>query len=210
MMKTTNLIKNTSMIGLALAMGMTSCKKDKDEVPAPAKPNENELITTVKLLSVDEYSEEAEILQEFTWRDLDGDGPKAPTQIDTVKLVSNSNYKFVLLLLDETKTPADTISEEVLEEGDEHQFFFKNTGGLDLEYSYEDADENGVPIGIAFSAQTKLAASGGLNIVLKHQPGVKPKEGKGDESKGSTDINITMPVKVSNPKLEVAVPIVKK
>ena len=192
-----NVLKNAAMLLALGSITLTGCKKDPDEVVKPTPPNENELITTFKLVMKDDSNPESLPLV-FTWRDIDGDGPGLANPWDTLRLKSNTTYSTSLLLLDETKTPADTISDEVDEEGDEHQFFYKATDAL-LTVAYEDRDENGVPVGLFTKITTKAAGTGSLNIVLKHQPDVKPKSGSGDETKGSTDINLTFVVEVKAP-----------
>lgn len=200
-MKTNNLFKSSLLLLATASIGLVSCKKDKDPVPAPAKPNENEVITTFILVmtEVDPISRVAPL--RFTWKDMDGDGPVLPT-IPTIVLQPNKVYNTNLIILDETKTPVDTTSNEIKEEGYEHQFFFKPTVGLNLEVKYADFDKNGVPLGLVTTFTTKAASTGNITIVLKHQPDAKPKTGQGDESKGSTDINISLPVKIQEKVME--------
>lgn len=205
-MKKNNLLKSSLIIMTSLSLGLVSCKKDKDVVPEPKAPNENEVITTFSLVMIEDGGAKAAPLV-FTWKDMDGDGPGKPSKFDTIRLKPNTTYTTFLLLLDETKTPADTISDEVVKEDDEHQFFFKPMAGLGLSVSYLDEDKNKVPVGLETKFTTTTAGNGNLQILLKHQPDVKPKSGSGDETKGSTDIDLTFRVEIKSP-IMIAKPVV--
>ena len=88
-------------------------------------------------------------------------------------------------MLNETVDPVEDISEEVKEEGAEHQFFF-NSSAVFSELNYEDEDENGHPIGLEFSVKTKSSTTGSFGITLKHLP-KKPNSGIEDAG-GETDV----------------------
>lgn len=181
---------------LAVAgISLPSCKNDDDNVPEPHKHNEAELITTIKLVLTEAGHDHNEVTAVF--KDADGDGGLAPTVFDTIRLKSSSTYNAVILLLDESRTPADTISNEVEEEGDEHQFFFSVSGGAEVTVAYADADDNGVPIGLNSVFTTGAATSnkdGKLMVVLKHQGDEKPKTGNGNADIGDTDVEVSFPI----------------
>ncbi|MFM7858821.1 MAG: hypothetical protein ACKO96_44580, partial [Flammeovirgaceae bacterium] len=84
--------------------------------------------------------------QVFEWRDLDGDGGN-PAQIDTIKIQQQKTFNVSILLLDESKSPIDTISNEVLEEGVDHMFFFTHAV-VNISSSITDSDSNGLGIGL--------------------------------------------------------------
>ena len=96
-----------------------SCKKDKTNEPIPI--NQSELITKVQLVFKDSITNN--IVQIATFSDLDGPGGNVAT-IDSILLASNTTYYMDLVVLDETKIPVDTISNEVLNEGEVHLFVF--------------------------------------------------------------------------------------
>ena len=188
-MKTT--IKKISLI-LTLSVIIFSCKKDKD--PAPENPppvNQGEVITTVKLLFTDSANTSSTNI--FTFKDADGEGGNGPTVFDTIKITANKTYFVSLLLLDETKNPVDTISNEVLEEANEHMFFFHHSA-VNITTSYLDFDTNNppLPIGLSTKWKTGSASNGSSQIILKHQPGVK----NGTEIPGETDIDVTFTTKI--------------
>ena len=106
---------------LAVATIWTGCKKDKDLVPVPQPVvNEPEVITTMKLTFVD--SSNTSNIKYATFRDPDGDGGLGYDIFDTIKLEPNKTWITTIILLNETVSPDDTISNEVLEEGVDHLF----------------------------------------------------------------------------------------
>lgn len=164
----------------------TACSKDDD----PEPDHEEELITTM-ILTMTPQDGGATVTA--TFRDLDGPGGADPT-ITPITLAANTTYSTIITLLDETKTPAEDISEEVEEEGDEHEFFFVPSNGLNLTVNKTDMDANGRPIGLTFTIQTQGASSGTLRVVLKHQPDLK--NNTSDINTGETDIDQSFQVTI--------------
>lgn len=169
-----------ALVSLALVPG---CKKDDSTPQNPPDGNDAELITTVKLSFVD--SAGIEPIRQFVFSDIDGDGGNPPSLFDTIRVSPQRTYNVSILLLDESKTPADTISNEVLAEGDDHMFFFFHSG-VNIASSYEDLDVNGIGIGLQSKWVTGTTSSGTSRIVLKHQPGIKD----GSFAPGETDVDI--------------------
>lgn len=160
-----------------------SCKKDKDDVMDPQPPvNEGEVITTIRLSFID--SAGVLPLHTATFRDPDGDGGMAPDIHDTIRLTENNTYFVSLLLLNETETPPDTISNEVLAEADEHIFCF-TPSGADLNIVRTDSDGT-YEIGLKSTWYSGVAGTGTVKVVLKHQPGSKD----GSCTPGDTDIDV--------------------
>lgn len=175
---------------LFLALISFACEKDD-----PIIPNEEELITTVNYQLVPVGGGDTVTL---SFVDIDGDGGNAPVISDGV-LKANTTYTGSLTLLNESESPAENITEEVEEEGDEHQFFFEKSGTLDLGISYTDVDSEGNPVGLSTSLVTGAASSGTLVITLRHEPskdatGVS--EGLIANAGGETDIEVTFNVEV--------------
>src|SRR5688572_22097059 len=109
---------------LSFSSIILSCRKKDDPIPSnPQNPNEEELITTLKLILTEDGTG---TVYTFVFKDLDGDGGNSPVK-DNIVLPANKTYAGQVVLLDETKNPVDSISNEVLEEGDEHQFFYTIT-----------------------------------------------------------------------------------
>jgi len=160
-----------------------SCKKDDTKPGDPGDPNESEVITTVKLIFTDTTGSTPESV--FVFSDPDGDGGNQPVKFDTIRLNANTVYQLSILLLDESKVPADTISNEVAAEADDHMFFFQFSG-VDLSFSYLDSDSNGFGVGLLTRWISGNAGTGTSRIILKHQPGVKD----GTITPGETDIDL--------------------
>ncbi len=185
---------NVLAIIILFNLFFTSCRNDEDDVPSPMNPNENELITTIKCIFKEAGN--SSNLIEANFKDLDGEGGKPPI-LDTIKLYSGTIYHVELLLLDESKSSVDTISYEIKEEGEGHQFFFSASAGAELTFTYSDMDKNGVPIGLISTWTTGTATTSQnekIRIILKHQGENKPVFGLGNINIGSTDIDVNFPV----------------
>ena len=180
-MKTTKSITKLFFTLLLMAGAVSGCK---EENPPPV--NEEELITTMTLTFTDSANSSNVITA--TFRDTDGDGGNAPVQFDTIKLAAGKTYFTEITLLDESKTPAEVISEEVLEEANDHHFFFHATGAT-VTVTYEDLDTNSPPLPVGLSTKwiTGNASNGTTQVILKHQPEVKD----GTEAPGETDVDVT-------------------
>lgn len=167
---------------------MSGCKKED-----PTPEDENELITTVQLKFTDGTT-----VQTFQWKDIDGDGGAAPT-IQNISLKANKTYTLDVSLLDESKTPTENITEEVKEESDEHLLVFTPSPATLMTYTYGDKDANNFPIGLTGSLKTAAVGTGTLQVVLRHQPPVNGMRQKnGTATPGSTDVDVTFNVTVSN------------
>jgi hypothetical protein len=158
---------------------LASCEPNEDN------PNQQEIITTVRIVATPQLSGTP---VSFEFNDPDGTGGNAPV-IDTIFLAANTTYNVSLELYNEAITPVDTITNEIEEEGTDHQFFFVPTG-ITINTAYEDQDANGNPIGLLSAWSAGNAASGTLRLTLKHLGGI-PKDG--NITTGETDIQIDFP-----------------
>lgn len=163
----------------------TGCDKDEDNEP----DNEQELITTVKLT----FTPTAGIPITATAKDLDGTGGNAPT-IQPINLKANTDYTLAVEFADESKNPAENITEEVSEENDVHLLCFVATGAV-ASPTIQDKDKNGKPLGLSSTLKTAAAGSGTLKITLKHEPN---KSASNACSTGETDVEQTFNVTISN------------
>lgn len=174
-----------------------SCKEDNPT--NPDNGNEQELITTVTLSLTENGTSN---VVSATFKDLDGDGGAAPT-IGTLTLNAGSTYTGKVELLDESKNPAEDITEEVKEEAEAHQFFYTPQGALNgrLTVTVTDKDSNNLPVGLEFTVAVSAggavtgSATNSLNVVLSHFDNT-PKNGadRSDES----DIDINIPVTITD------------
>ena len=172
---------------LASTLIFASCSDDDDNTPEPV--NEEEVITTLTVTL--ESGSDTVVMQ---YQDLDGDGPDAATVTVSGSLNANTVYDGSIVLLNETESPAENITEEVEEEDDEHQFFYTAGSGLDVGTSYANFDGDGNPLGTQFILDTGMPSSGGLTFTLRHEPN-KPNTGL-ENAGGETDIEVTFDVTV--------------
>ena len=206
-MKTT--ITTIAMLA-TLATAFTSCKKDKKTEPeAPAPPiNQGELITTMKVTLTDTITN---VSATYVFSDLDGAGGNAATfgnggADSVINITANKAYFTKILLLDESKSPVDTISNEVEEEGIDHMFFFNGisptgttsytttlNGGTTIKYLDSDASNRGIGLLTLWTAPLTPMPKEPLLIELKHQPSVK----NGSYGPGETDIQVAFKIKVN-------------
>ncbi|MEL7003967.1 MAG: hypothetical protein AAFN93_14690, partial [Bacteroidota bacterium] len=143
-----------------------------------------------------------------TWFDSDGDGVANPT-IDDIDLEEGVDYTLSIALANTLGMEVEDITAEIMEEDDEHQFFFEftdnifadptgdgNTDNRDDALNYDDEDDNGLPVGLmtSWTAGAHTDMAGNFRIVLKHQPGIKSATTTVDD--GGTDIDITFPLNI--------------
>lgn len=177
-----------TILAAATILFATSCTPDA-EVPV----NEEEVITTV----VVQFSRNGAVAATLTSRDTDGNGPGAPVVTQTGTLSRSLTYTGTVRFLDETKTPAEDISIEVREEGDEHQVFFQAPATLGT-FTYADTDVNQRPIGLLFNFTAGTATTAqNLMVTLRHDP-IKSAAGVAGgniaNAGGSTDAEVSFPI----------------
>jgi hypothetical protein len=184
---------------LVIALVTFSGCSDDD---APPVENQEEEITrvTATFLNLDDDTE----VVTAVWFDQDGEGSGAPV-IDDIMLKPNTPYFLTLSLENTLETPAEDITIEVEEEGDEHIFFFGFTDGLFMDPSgdgnidtrsddmnYVDLDDNQQPVGLETTWITDEAGTGTFRVILKHQPDIK--SATSTSADGESDVDITFPV----------------
>ncbi len=181
------LLKQISLFSI-IALSITACKKDDSDVTKPTDINEGELITTLQFNIID--TDSPFTTHVFEYKDVDGIGGNNPL-IDTIKLKNNKIYSVEILLLDESKNPIDTISNEVLEESKDHLFIFEPASPI-MSVTINDFDDNNppLPLGLLSSWATTNTGNSSIKVTLKHQPGIK----NGDPTRGETDIEVVLPV----------------
>lgn len=184
-------MKNLKFLATAIfaTILFASCSNDDDNTPEVV--NEEEIITTLTVTLTPNGGGTAITLQT---RDLDGDGPNAPVVEVSGNLAAETTYNGSIVLLNETVSPAEDITEEVEEESDEHQFFYTVGNGLNVTTDYSNFDTNGNPLGTEFTLTTAAASSGDLTFTLRHEP-TKPNTGLSDAG-GETDFTTTFNVTV--------------
>jgi hypothetical protein len=166
-----------------------SCSNDDENTPEPI--NEEEVITTMNVTLVPDGGGTAVVL---SFQDLDGDGPDAPDVNVSGSLATGATYNGSIVLLNETESPAEDITEEVEEEDLEHQFFYTIGTGLDVTTAYSNLDSEGNPLGTEFTLTAGAVSSGTLTFTLRHEPN-KPNTGLSDAD-GETDIEVAFDIEV--------------
>ena len=182
-------MKKSLFLLTAVLLLITSCSKDDPEVP-----NEEEIITTLNYVLT---PTSGGIPVSMTFQDLDGDGGNPPS-ITGGTLATNTTYNGTLTLLNETATPVEDITEEIEEEGVEHQFFFSSSLAT-LSVNYNDVDMNNNPVGLTTVVQTGAPVTGDLTITLRHEPNKNAAgviSGDITNAGGETDIEVTFPISV--------------
>lgn len=188
-------MKNFRILAVALIsfVSFTSCSDDDSNTAQPV--NEEEVITTVTATFTPAGGGTAITL---TSRDLDGDGPTAPVTTVSAPFAAGTTYNGSVAFLNELATPAENITEEIEEEGDDHQIFYQQSGlGT---FTYTDTDDNNKPVGLSFRyVAASAAATGNLTITLRHLPnkdGANVATGDITNAGGGTDAQVTFPVVV--------------
>lgn len=185
-----------------LAMGFASCESE-DPVPE----NDAEVITDVTLTFQEIDAAGAAVGSPFsaTASDPEGIETGATPTIETVTLAKGKSYRMNITLTN--GIAEEDITAEVLEEADEHQFFFLGgafTSNI-LTISYDD------PSGELIGLQTELGVSSSpgtnntqMQIVLRHAldksyPGAtNPNFATYEQAGGETDLDITFPIVIEN------------
>jgi hypothetical protein len=189
----------------AVLFAFSSCNSDD-----PMPENEEELITDVTLIftEVDANGNTIGSPIEFTASDSEGLELGSSPSIETISLTIGKRYLLEIELFNSIEN--EDITEEILEEADEHQFYFLGTAFLSspvLTYTYDDEDEDGNPIGLRGFVQVSSAPgfnNAQFRLVLRHDlnknfPGANnPNWENFVQAGGETDLDITFPL-VLNP-----------
>ena len=185
-LKTMKTMKTGAFYAL-LTLAMLGCS---DDDTTPEVINDEELITTVILTLTPDSGDQVVL----TTIDLDGDGPDEPVTTVVGSFSENTQYQGAVQFLNETEDPAEDITQEVIEEADEHQVFYTISEGLNIQTTYEDQDSQGNPLGVQITLSTGTASEGSLTVILRHEP-VKPNDGL-DSAGGETDISTSFEVSI--------------
>jgi hypothetical protein len=171
-----------------LSFTFFSCSDDTDV------ENEEELITTLTYTLTPKSGGSPVI---FSFKDLDGDGGSQPVIVNG-RLKANTTYDGVIKILNESESPAEDITKEVIAEADEHQLFYATTGAT---VSYADTDSKNLPLGVKTTLATKTAGSSSLKITLLHEPNKSAqgvKDGIITNAGGETDIEVNFTMTIEN------------
>jgi hypothetical protein len=173
------------LLGIILffAATLSACKKEQVET------NDDEVITSV-LVKLTPTTGGNTLT--YSYEDLDGPGGNNPT-IQPISLQANQSYNVSLLLLNKTTNPADTISNEIINEADAHRFYFEPSANSNISVGSLDTDGNGNPLGMNSLWTTGDVSNGTIKITLRHYPGTPPNKASNDpvnSTKSSSDIEV--------------------
>ncbi|GAA3518699.1 hypothetical protein GCM10022393_36010 [Aquimarina addita] len=168
---------------VTLVTVFASCSDDDSD---PEVINEEETITTVRLSVTESGTTDTEV---YTW---------TTDSQDDITLSANTTYNFAIEFLDESD-PSDVedITEEVIDESDEHYVFYDNTvNELSFVAAADDVvDADNISINISTDWSTGDAATGILRAFLIHEPTTKTGDTR-DDFGGETDIEVSFDVTV--------------
>jgi hypothetical protein len=186
---------------------LTQCGDD------PERENVPELVTKIVLTFSPEAGGTPVVVVAV---DPDGEGPQDLQPSGPITLAENTPYELKIELYNELLNPGEEgydLTEEIEEEADEHQFFFRFTEGAFSSPSgsgnikdnlstpvgpinYLDEDNNGLPLGLRTSWITAGALTeGSFRVMLKHQPGIK--SAISTSLDGETDVDVTFTLNIT-------------
>lgn len=165
-----------------------------DDDDGPTIENEPETITDL-VITFQPTGGTAGASVVMTFSDPDGPAGADGTARVNGTLTANTTYRGIVSVQNnmDPNVPIN-VSAEILNEADEHQYFYQVGGGLNLNVSYSDQDQDGNPLGQDITAQTGTASTGSLTVILRHEPnkdadGVR--DGRIANAGGETDIQVT-------------------
>lgn len=208
MNKTKTMIKLKNTVFLLFLSGaiLTSCEKD-DNV-APPEENEVEVITDFKLIFTN-VADPTDVV-EAAAKDPDGEGVEELQILNPIHLEANTTYELSFTIENNLESPGEDIAEEILEEDDEHQFFFafsdnafsnpNGNGNIDNSsdpINYNDTDGNGNPLGLSTTWTTSdtTTNNGIFNVRLQHQPDIKTATSGAND--GDTDVDLSFELHIN-------------
>jgi hypothetical protein len=206
-MKTINPFKNLQLLAILFSViTMIGCSNEDDI--APEEENEVEVFTDVTLIFTN-TADNSDVVRASA-QDPDGTGIQELQILDAITLAADTEYTLTYEILNALDpTDVEDIGNEILEEDNEHQFFFSFTenvfanptgnGNIDAPadpINYNDADENGNPVGLSSTWTTSSTASSGASFTvrLQHQPDVKTATSGSND--GDTDFALTFALNI--------------
>jgi hypothetical protein len=206
-MKTINPFKNLQLLAILFSVITIIGCSNEDDI-APEEENEVEVFTDVTLIFTN-TADNSDVVRASA-QDPDGTGIQELQILDAITLAADTEYTLTYEILNALDpTDVEDIGNEILEEDNEHQFFFSFTenvfanptgnGNIDAAadpINYNDADENGNPVGLSSTWTTSSTASSGASFTvrLQHQPDVKTaRSGSND---GDTDFALTFALNI--------------
>ncbi len=206
-MKTINPFKNLQLLAILFSVITIIGCSTEDDI-APEEENEVEVFTDVTLIFTN-TADNSDVVRASA-QDPDGTGIQELEILDAITLAADTEYTLTYEILN-ALDPSDVenIGDEILEEDNEHQFFFSFTenvfanptgdGNIDAAadpINYNDDDENGNPVGLSTTWTTTSTASSekSFTVRLQHQPDVKTATSGSND--GDTDFELTFALNI--------------
>ncbi len=184
-----------------------SCEED-----APGKEDTPELITKIQLTFTPAGGGNPIVA---TATDPDGIGVQDIAPDGQINLIGGTNYRLSIEFFNGLLSPTEAgydITEEVLEEANEHMLFFSWDGGFSNPTGngnidnrtdpvrYADNDSKGLPLGLLtdWSTQATATQNRKFRIMLKHQPDLKSASSGSNVGETDVDIQFTFNVTAVN------------
>jgi hypothetical protein len=206
-MKTIHPFKNLQLLAILFSVITVIGCSTEDDI-APEEENEVEVFTDVTLIFTN-TADNSDVVRASA-QDPDGTGIQELQILDAITLAADTEYTLTYEILNALDpTDIENIGNEILEEDNEHQFFFSFTenvfanptgnGNIDAAadpINYNDADENGNPVGLSSAWTTSSTASSGASFTvrLQHQPDVKTATSGSND--GDTDFALTFALNI--------------
>ena len=206
-MKTIHPFKNLQLLAILFSVITIIGCNTEDDI-APEEENEVEVFTDVTLIFTN-TADNSDVVRASA-QDPDGTGIQELQILDAITLAADTEYTLTYEILNALDpTDIENIGNEILEEDNEHQFFFSFTenvfanptgnGNIDTAadpINYNDADENGNPVGLSSAWTTSSTASSGASFTvrLQHQPDVKTATSGSND--GDTDFALTFALNI--------------
>ena len=170
-------MKNTLILLMLSALFLMGCSK-KNEDSTLVDTNPIEFITTMVITFVPEGGGDTIIFSSYDsdgWNGTNsyGEGPNT-----SASFAPNTSYIASIQLLNENETPVLNLTQEIINEGVEHQFIYSDAEPTIIIEYLPPFDTNNRPIGVNFKLTTGNMGCSQLLIKLLHQP---PKDQPGAE-----------------------------
>jgi hypothetical protein len=184
------MFKNIKLASLLIAsvVFLASCEKDD-----PEHIHDGELITTLEI-TVTNTADDSKVVYEFEaeHEGHEDGGHDHAGEHEAIELDSNATYTFEVRFLNESDPDnIEDITEEIIEEADEHQVFFELDGSsiTVTAASDDEKDSSNNPLHIKTVWETTTAGEVDVIAYLIHEPSSKTGNTR-DDFGGSVDAEV--------------------
>lgn len=172
-----------------------SCSSDDPTAPPVDNEHAPPTTITVELVKLDAGGNPTSEKTSATVRDTSV--VKGKPRVEGLLLIdAGAVYRGSITLFDESKSTAENVTDDIVQEKDGHIFLFTPGGGLDasrIQISDKDKDSKGFDVGLSFRLQATAgqAVTGTINVQLRHYD-----SGNKNDTVFDTDINSELPVQI--------------